>query len=92
MVLNRCLEPLSKIHVKEWTVETILPALTKENILKYDDYDVYRELDKLFKLEIDLQSFIHKRLEEKGHSFEQGMFYDCIQPAKNRWSMRYAWQ
>jgi len=76
MVLNRCLEPLSKIHVKEWTAETILPALTKENILKYDDYDVYRELDKLFKLETDLQSFIHKRLEEKGHSFEQGMFYD----------------
>lgn len=76
MVLNRCLEPLSKIHVKEWAAETILPALTKENILKYDDYDVYRELDKLFKLETDLQSFIHKRLEEKGHSFEQGMFYD----------------
>ena len=76
MVFNRCLEPLSKIHVKEWTAGTILPALTKENILKYDDYDVYRELDKLYKLETDLQSFIHKRLEEKGHSFEQGMFYD----------------
>ena len=58
MVLNRCLEPLSKIYVKEWTAGTILPALTKENILKYDDYDVYRELDKLYKLETDLQSFI----------------------------------
>jgi transposase len=76
MVLNRCLGPLSKIHIKEWATETILPALTRENIMTYNDYDVYRELDKLYNLETELQSFIHKNLEEKGHSFEQGMFYD----------------
>ena len=76
MVLNRCLGPLSKIHVKEWAEGTVLPSLTKENILKYDDYDVYRELDKVYKSETELQSFMHTSLEEKGHSFEQGMFYD----------------
>lgn len=76
MVLNRCLKPLSKIHVKEWAAETILPALTKENILQYNDYEVYRELDKLHSVETALQSFIHKNMEEKGHSFEHGMFYD----------------
>jgi hypothetical protein len=59
MVINRCLDPMSKIHIKEWTSETILPALISTEILKVDEYDVYRELDRLTKLETELQSFIY---------------------------------
>lgn len=52
LVLIRCVDPLSKIHVGEWMRSTVLPDL-------YDDrsspnnFAVYRELDQLNRREIE---------------------------------------
>jgi len=75
MVLNRCIEPLSKIHVVEWLQSTVLPALNQRSVLP-DDFAVYRELDQLNKCEADLQTHLYKQLERIDPSVGEGFFYD----------------
>ena len=75
MVLNRCIEPLSKIHVVEWMQRTVLPAIYERTSLP-DDYAVYRELDDLNKQESDLQAHLYKQLERIDPTVGQGFFYD----------------
>lgn len=75
MVLNRCIEPLSKIHVVEWMQRTVLPAIYERSSLP-DDYAVYRELDDLNKQESDLQAHLYKQLERIDPTVGQGFFYD----------------
>lgn len=75
MVLNRCLEPLSKIHVVEWMQGTVLPALLGAPQLP-DDYAVYRELDFLNKQENALQSHLYTQLKSIDPSVGEGFFYD----------------
>jgi len=75
MVLNRCIEPLSKIHIVEWMQHTILPALYARTTLP-DDYAVYRELDSLNKREGDLQNHLYQQLERIDPSVGEGFFYD----------------
>jgi len=76
MVINRCLDPLSKIHLQEWVSNTILPALSSTKVLEVNEYDVYRELDQLSKCETELQEFIYQRLKQKGKFTEDALFYD----------------
>jgi len=75
MVLNRCLEPLSKIHVVKWMQSTVLPALVEAPRLP-DDYAVYRELDFLNKQETDLQTHLYTQLTRLDPSVGEGFFYD----------------
>ena len=75
MVLNRCIEPLSKINVVEWMQCTVLPALYHRSTLP-DDYAVYRELDALNKREGDLQTHLYQQLEHIDPSVGEGFFYD----------------
>ncbi|GAB6172976.1 IS1634 family transposase [Paradesulfitobacterium aromaticivorans] len=75
MVLNRCIEPLSKIHVVEWMQGTVLPALSGSSRLP-DDYAVYRELDFLNKQENALQTHLYTQLTRLDPSVGEGFFYD----------------
>ena len=75
MVLNRCIEPSSKIHVVEWMKRTVLPAIYNQSNLP-DDYAVYRELDALNKREYDLQTHLYHQLKRIDPSVGQGFFYD----------------
>lgn len=75
MVLNRCIEPLIKIHVVEWMQSTMLPALFEAPQLP-DDYTVYRELDFFNKQETDLQPHLHTQLTCLNPSVGEGFFYD----------------
>ena len=75
MVLNRCIEPLSKIHVVEWMQSTVLPAVLGSPSLP-DDYAVYRELDFLNKQENALQTHLYTQLKNLDPSVGEGFFYD----------------
>jgi transposase len=75
MVLNRCLEPVTKIKIKEWLAETVLPAYLEVDPRKIDEFDVYRSLDALAKREKELQVFLYQQLQAK-QSFSGYFFYD----------------
>jgi hypothetical protein len=76
MVINRCLDPLSKIKLQEWVSGTILPALNSRELLEVNEYDVYRGLDHLFQREAELQEFIYHRLKQEGKFTQDALFYD----------------
>lgn len=75
LVLNRCIEPLSKIHIVEWVKDTVLPAIYGNPSLP-DDFAVYRELDDLNKQEADLQHHLYQHLQRIDSSVGEGFFYD----------------
>lgn len=75
MVLNRCLEPLSKIHMVDWMQDSVLPAIYN-SINTPDPYAVYRELDQINKQETDLQTHLYQQLERIDPSIGEGFFYD----------------
>jgi transposase len=75
LVLNQCVEPLSKIHVVEWMRSTVLPGFYDETSIP-DDFAVYRELDRLNRCETELQTHIHRQLEKWDDSIGEAMFYD----------------
>ena len=75
MVLNRCIEPRSKIHVMEWVQDTVLPAIHR-NSTKPSNYAVYRELDDLNKRESALQAHLYQKLQQFDPSVGEGFFYD----------------
>lgn len=75
MVLNRCIEPRSKIHVMEWVQDTVLPAIHSCSTMP-SNYAVYRELDDLNKRESDLQSHLYQQLQQFYPSVGEGFFYD----------------
>ena len=75
MVINRCIEPKSKIRITDWVSKTALPALHKCDTLP-GEYAVYPELDYISKHEVLLQSHLYKELEKVDVSLGQGFFYD----------------
>ncbi len=76
MVINRCIDPLSKIKIKDWAANSSLPALKDNGFQEYDEYDIYRELDRLDRLQNDLQDFIFQRLTQENKLCEEVFFYD----------------
>lgn len=75
MVFNRCIEPLSKIHVVDWMQGTVLPAIHEDSDFT-DNYAVYRQLDRLHQQEADLQSHLYEQLERLDPSIGKAFFYD----------------
>ncbi|WP_298201160.1 hypothetical protein [Desulfosporosinus sp.] len=65
MVLNRCLDPVAKINIRDWLSKTVLPALLDFDPNSFSSYDVYRELDRLTERESDLQSFLYRQLQSQ---------------------------
>jgi len=76
MVFNRCLEPVTKIRIKEWMTETVLPAYLEVDPRQVDEFDVYRSLDDLARREKELQAFLYQQLQAKRSSFRNYFFYD----------------
>lgn len=75
LVINRCIDPTSKIRLQSWTANTILPAVIPA-LRNYDEYDVYRELDRLAKQEDDLQIFLYEQLKKRQRIHSEAFFYD----------------
>ncbi len=56
MTINRCLEPKSKIRIKDWTENTALPRLIG---MEYPgEYEIYRDLDEIAVSEEILQEHL----------------------------------
>jgi transposase len=76
IVINRCIDPTSKIHVQEWVSDTILPALNSSDILDVNEFDIYRELDHIDNYEAKLQEFIYQELKQQSKFSDEALFYD----------------
>ncbi|MHB1419283.1 MAG: IS1634 family transposase [Bacillota bacterium] len=76
MVLNRCLNPVAKINIRDWLSKTVLPALLDFDPNSFSSYDVYRELDRLTERESDLQSFLYRQLQSRRPDVSNVFFYD----------------
>lgn len=74
MAVNRCLEPKTKIQIKNWTEETILPRLHKEKFP--GDFEIYRVLDKIADQEESLQQHLYQQYIKFGLAAENTVFYD----------------
>jgi transposase len=75
LVINRCIDPTSKIKLQSWAVNTILPAVIPA-LRSYDEYDVYRELDRLSKQEDDVQVYLFEQLKKQRLISSNAFFYD----------------
>lgn len=75
LVINRCIDPTSKIRLQSWASDTIIPAVVPA-LLTYDEYDVYRELDRLTRIEDDLQVFLYEQLKKRQRIHSDALFYD----------------
>ncbi len=76
MAVNRCLDPKSKIQIKDWTQQTILPRLLEYDFGADSEYSIYRTLDKIADQEVELQKHIYQKCEQLGHTDEKAIFYD----------------
>jgi len=76
LVFNRCVDPMAKIKLHDWMFQTVLPAYVESESFTYDEYDVYRELDRLCKREKDIQSFIYQQLKSRLPNWYEAFFYD----------------
>ena len=75
LVINRCLDPCSKVKLSDWADKTVLPAVIPA-LDTYNDYDVYRELDRLTKQEDELQVFMYNQLKRRDRIQSEAFFYD----------------
>ena len=76
MVLNRCINPVAKINIRDWLSKTILPALFDFDPNSFSSFDVYRELDRLTERESDLQAFLYRQLQSQRPDLSDVFFYD----------------
>jgi len=76
MVVNRCLEPKSKIRIQHWAHQTVLPRLLSYNFDEENEYAIYRTLDKIADQEKELQQYIYEKYKQFGHADEKAFFYD----------------
>src|SRR6056297_3207506 len=69
MIINRCIDPKSKIGFTKWVKKTISPQLLD---IDYDDnnpYSIYRALDKINQQTTKIQELLYKQLEETDKTF-----------------------
>lgn len=76
MTINRIVDPVSKFGLKEWLLRTILPAYLNMNPSALDPFEVYRELDHLYKRDAELQSFLFQQLQTREVATSEVFFYD----------------
>ena len=72
MIINRCLEPQSKIRVTSWVDRTILPQLLDTGYAKVNPYAIYSELDQINDMETKIQKHLFQKLDDDS----QALFYD----------------
>ncbi len=74
MAVNRCLEPKSKIRIKDWTESTALPRLA--GLKCPGEYEIYRDLDEITTTEKPLQQHLYQQYLKLGLAAEESYFYD----------------
>ena len=72
MIINRCINPKSKISVTKWVKKTIIPQLLGVDYDDVNPYSIYRELDQLNQLKPKMQELIFAQLDQTDKTF----FYD----------------
>lgn len=75
MILNRCIDPISKIGVTRWVKKTVLPDYTFFNYEEADEYSIYRELEQLNQMETTIQKHLFNHM-SKISSNNNTFFYD----------------
>jgi len=76
MAVNRCLEPKSKINIKDWIDKTVLPRLQQYQYHDDSDYGIYRALDKIAERESELQEHLYQKYQQLGIITQNTIFYD----------------
>jgi transposase len=76
MVINRIIDPVSKINVKDWMSETVLPSYMEIDPHQVDAFDVFRALDHLSKQENELQAYMYQQLKLHYPDSCDAFFYD----------------
>jgi transposase len=76
MIINRIVDPVSKFGLKKWMPSTILPAYLNMDPYALDPFEVYRELDRLYKQDAELQSFLFQQLQTREVTTSEVFFYD----------------
>jgi len=74
MAINRCLDPKSKIKIRDWTEQTVLPRLQRADY--NEEFSVYRALDKIADREQELQQHIYQKYIQLGFPAKNAVFYD----------------
>ena len=74
MTINRCLNPRTKINIKQWIENTALPRLQGSELP--EEYDVYRTLDKIADREADLQKHLYRKYINLGLRAKNTVIYD----------------
>lgn len=72
MVINRCIDPKSKIGVTKWVGKTILPEIMDISYENINPFAIYNELDQLNQMEKKIQKHLFHQLEKK----TDVLFYD----------------
>jgi len=76
MAVNRCLEPKSKINIRNWIDKTVLPRLQTYEYNDDSDYGIYRALDSIADRESDLQEHLYQKYQQLGIITQITIFYD----------------
>jgi len=76
IVLSRCLEPMANINIKEWACQTVLPYIGEIDITDFNKYDIYRDLDRLNRLESELKEYIFHKMAPDAMKGAQTLYYD----------------
>ena len=73
LVINRCLCPKSDYRVSQWYEETILPRILGVSV---NPTKIYRSLDRVYYLEMEIQKHLYKKITELGLDEYDLIFYD----------------
>ena len=73
LAINRCLCPKSDYQVSRWYEETILPKVLGVPV---NPTKIYRSLDRVYYLEMEIQKHLYKKITELGLDEYNLIFYD----------------
>jgi len=76
LVLNRAVDPKSKAGLFEWACATACPAFLGVPRSAEIDFEVYRDLDRLAKMQDCITAHIYSELKRKGKASDPRLVYD----------------
>ena len=76
LVLNRAVDPTSKAGVFEWAPGTACPAFLGVPRAEEIAYDIYRDLDRLAKMQNRIMAHLYSELRRRGKTADPRFIYD----------------
>lgn len=76
LILNRAVDPTSKIGVFEWAPKTACPAFLGVPSSADVDFEKYRDLDRLSKKQDEIMTYLYHALESRGLCNDSTFLYD----------------